>query len=128
MKQKLFASFLLAAFALFLSGCVRTVDGHHKFGLPAKDKVVHRYERPVDQIFNAARTVVSNTGKVLHEDASAKTLKANINTRTVWIKVTKIDENITEVVVQARKKFGGGDIVLADELSTRIAIQLAAGL
>ena len=44
-----------------LNGCYSTADGGTKAGMPwLKDSVVGRYERPVDQIFEAAIEVIQS--------------------------------------------------------------------
>ncbi|MDB6026141.1 MAG: hypothetical protein JWM68_2364 [Verrucomicrobiales bacterium] len=127
MKQKIFAFLLIAGMTTFMTGCVKTADGHMKAGVPfAKDKIYSRYERSVDQIVDAARVVLKNNGQIQNDDGANKSLKAKVNDRTVWIKSTKVDDKISEVVVQVRKKTGGGDIYMASELSKQIALQLAS--
>src|SRR5690348_5392972 len=121
MKQKFFLSLLIAGLSVFLGGCVHTVDGHYKAGSPVgKDKIYSRYERTPEQIMTAAHTAVSDNGKILNEDPQKGTIKGNVNNRCVFIKVCKVDNNVSEVVVQVRKKFGGGDIYWASEISKQI--------
>ncbi len=127
MKQKILALLLIAAFSTFLTGCVKTADGHMKAGVPfAKDKLYSRYARSVDQIVDASRTVLAKNGQIQNDDTANKSLKGIVNGRTVWIKAAPVkgDAEISEVVVQVRKKMGGGDIYLASELSKQIALQL----
>ena len=48
-----------------LNGCYSTADGGTKAGMPwLKDSVVGRYERPVDQIFEAAIEVIRFNGAI----------------------------------------------------------------
>ncbi len=127
MKQKIFAVLLIVGLTTFLTGCVRTADGHMKAGVPfSKDKIYSRYERPVEQIIEASRTVLAHNGQIQNDDTASKALKGKVNDRTVWIKAypVKEDSKISEVVVQVRKKSGGGDIYMASELSKQIALQL----
>jgi hypothetical protein len=124
MKQKIFSLLLLVGLTTLFAGCVQTADGHLKAGVPlVKDSITSRYNRTVDQIMNAARKVLSK-GTIQSDDTAAKSLRANIDGRTVWVQITKVDEKISEVVVQARNKNGLGEIYLASELSKQIALEL----
>ncbi|MFN7141248.1 MAG: hypothetical protein ACK4UN_18120, partial [Limisphaerales bacterium] len=116
----------LCTISLLLAGCVRTADGHTKAGLPAKDKIVSRYERSVPQIVQASRVVLERNGQLQTHDTVGNALFARINNRNVWVRVAEVDQNISEVVVQARTKVAG-DVDLASEISKQIAIQLAVG-
>jgi hypothetical protein len=127
MKQKIFALLFALSLTTLFTGCVKTADGHRKAGVPfAKDKIYSRYKRSADQIFTASRTVLGTKGRIEKEDAAAKTIKAKVDNRTVWVKSYPVpgDEMISEVVVQVRTKTGGGDIYLASEISKQIALQL----
>lgn len=125
MKTRL--SLLLAGIcALCLSaGCYSTVDGHKKMGTPfAKDRLESRYERPVDQIFAAAKEVLANMGRLVSENTIGKTLEARIDNNTVWVKVDEVEPNISRVIVQARRSGWGGNIDLASEVDKQIALHL----
>lgn len=96
-----------------------------KAGIPfVKDRIESRYERPVDQIFAAAKEVLKFNGTLYGENTVTKTLEAKIDTRTVWIKVDEVQPKISRVVVQARKKGGTSDIDLASEIDKQIALRL----
>jgi len=111
-----------------MTGCVSTVDGRSKAGVPfAKDKVESRYERSVAQIIDATRIVLARNGTITGDDNITKTVTARIDTRTVFVKVTEIEPKISGVLVQARTKGGGADIYLASEMDKQIALQLAVG-
>ncbi|MBU6401657.1 MAG: hypothetical protein KGS61_15175, partial [Verrucomicrobia bacterium] len=118
----LFASGILVA---LMSGCYTDLDGHMHAGVPlVKDKIESRYERPVDQIFEAAKQVLSYNGTLTGENTITKTLAAKIDTRTVEVKVSEVEPKVSKVVVQARRKGGSADIDLASEIDKQIALRL----
>jgi hypothetical protein len=61
------------------------------------------------------------------EDSIRGTLEANIDTKSVWVKVESIDPNLSQVTVQVRTRNGGTDVELARELDKEIALRLATG-
>ena len=125
MKNKFLTLLALAAVAVFVSGCVATVDGHTRAAVPfMKDKIASRYQRPVAQIFAAAKKVLEDNGKLNSVDTLNNSLIAKVDTRTVWIKVKEVDPTVSEVLVQVRKRNGGTDIDLASEIDKQIALQL----
>lgn len=125
MKNKFLALLTLAAVAVFFSGCVATVDGHTRAAVPfMKDKIASRYQRPMAQIFAAAKKVLEDNGKLNSVDTLNNSLIAKVDTRTVWVKVKEVDPTVSEVVVQVRKRNGGTDIDLASEIDKQIALQL----
>ncbi|MFO1497561.1 MAG: hypothetical protein U1G07_04055 [Verrucomicrobiota bacterium] len=104
-----------------LSGCVNTVDGRSRAGLPmAVDTKESSYERPVDQIFVAAKDVLKLNGTLVSENTINHSLEAKIDTRTVWVAVDEIEPKVSRVRVQARTKGGRGDIDLASEIDKQI--------
>jgi len=126
MKMKFFAASVLLTLSVLFTGCFTSVDGHTKGGLPfSKDKITSRYERNVDQIATASREVLKRNGQIVADDAITHSLHAKVDTRNVWVKISKVDEKVTEVIVQTRTKGGRGDVDLASELSKQIGIQLA---
>jgi hypothetical protein len=125
MNRKLIALLSLACLAGFMTGCVGTLDGHSKMGMPfSKDKIVSRYERPTETIFAASKDVLKLMGALYGENTIKKTLEAKVDTRTVWIKVEQVDAKVSQVTVQARTSGGGADVDLASEVDKRIALQL----
>jgi hypothetical protein len=121
MKKNVFALVVALCFAGFLSGCVSTVDGRSRPGMPmAKDTIQSSYERPVDQCFNAAKDVLKLNGTLTSENTINHSLEAKIDTRTVWVAVDEIEPKVTRVRVQARSKGGRGDIDLASEIDKQI--------
>jgi hypothetical protein len=67
--------------------------------------------------------VLSRNGKLVMDNAIDNTFKAMINERSVWAKVTKVDEKTTQLEVMVRTAMGA-DIDLASEQVTQIALQL----
>ena len=125
MNRKLIALLSLACLAGLMTGCVSTLDGHSKMGMPfSKDRIVSRYERPVETIFASAKDVLKLMGALYGENTIKKTLEAKVDTRTVWVKIDQIDAKVSQVTVQARTSGGGADIDLASEVDKRIALQL----
>jgi hypothetical protein len=128
MKITNFKSVLAAALcasALFGSGCVSTNNGGSTVGWPIRDDTIQaRYERSVDQVVKAARFVLNQNGKLLVDNVVDNTFKAKINERTVYVRVSKVDDKITQVEIQSRTRLGG-DLHLDAELDKQIAIRLA---
>jgi len=95
-----------------------------------KDRVEGRYERSVDQVFDASKQVVKTMGVLVREGViygqtnEVKTVEGKVNQRNVWIKVEGIEPKITSVIVQTRTSGGGADIDLAHELEKQIALKL----
>lgn len=125
MKKHFLSLCAVTILAALTGGCVKTIDGHVKAGVPLiKDKITSRYERPVTEIFPAAKEVLGLLGKLNREDTINKTLEAKINTRTVYVKVEEEDPTITRVTTQVRTKAGVSDIDLASEVDKQIALRL----
>jgi hypothetical protein len=117
----------VAAGVLVISGvgCVKTLDGRMKAAVPfKKDKITSSYERPVAQIFAAAKEVLTANGTLNREDTINKIVEGKVDTRTVWVRVQEVDPTITQVTVQVRSKGGGADIDLAAEIDKQIALRL----
>lgn len=111
-------------------GCVSTVNERSTAGVPfVKDKIEGRYERPVTQVFEAAKEVVKDKGVLVREGTlystnEVKTVEGRINQRNVWIRVTAVDPKVTSVIVQARTSGGGADVDLAAQVDKEIALKL----
>jgi hypothetical protein len=115
---------LLAAVAIG-TGCVSTVDGRSRAAVPfTKDKIVSKYERPAPQIIESTRKVLSTLGTITSDDIANNVVTASVNTRIVYVKVTQLDDKVSEVVTQVRTKGGGADIDLAAEVDKQIALGL----
>ena len=130
MKTKIFA--VLVGIAIVTAGCVKTVSDTHtatvSFG---KDSVEGRYPRSLDQVYQAAVTVVNNNGAVVtefipHDTTNVvRSLQGKVDQSDVWMRVEAIDPRITSITVEARTKWGNKDIDLAHELEKEVALQLA---
>ena len=115
---------LITVLAFSNVGCINTPVGN-KFGVPvSRDKIISRYERPLDQILNSAREVLSRVGTITNDDIITKTLTAKVDKRTVYVTVKEAEPLVTEVVVQARSSRGTGDLTTASEIDKQIALGL----
>ena len=116
--------------AALVAGCVSTVNERTTGGVPfIKDKIEGRYERPVAQVFQAAKDVVKENGVLVREGTlystnEVKTIEGKVNQRSVWMRVEAIDPKITSIIVQTRTSGGGSDIDLAHELEKQVALKL----
>jgi hypothetical protein len=129
MKMKIFAAF--AVIVIAATGCVNTVSGTKSpaiwFG---RDYLQNRYERPMDQVYQAAIAAIKVDGVLLTEyiphDTTNSVLSfyGKVNQRNVWVRVEAVDPKITEVTVQSRSTIGNPDIDVANEVATEIALQL----
>jgi|SRR5208282_1920168 uncharacterized protein DUF3568 len=129
MKTKIFLAFL--GVAIMTTGCIKTVSGTRTAAVPfQKDRVEGRYQRSVDQVYQASVQVIQNNGVLVtefipHETTNTvRALQGRVNQRDVWISVTAVDPQITQVTVQARTKWGDSDVDLAHELEKEIALKL----
>ena len=112
---------------LVLAGCVGTVDGRHRAGMPLqKDRLAGRYERPIEEVFAAAEDVLRFHGSVNSADKVRMTLQGVVEGRNIWIAVEPVDTRVSRVLVQARKS-GLGDPNLAAYLDKEIAVRLVTG-
>ena len=128
MKMKWFLFAIAGAAALWVSGCVTSVDGRSHMGMPfVKDKIEGRYERPPAEVWTAAKDVLAYNGQVTSADLMRSTLEAAINDRTVWVKVEPMDDKVTRVIIETRTRGGSSDLDLAGELKSQIAVRLATG-
>ena len=130
MKMKIFAA--LVGAVIVTAGCVSTVSNTHSPALTwSKDKVEGRYERSVDQVYQASVAVIQNNGVLLTEfiphdsTNTVRSLQGKVNEKNVWIRVESVDPKITAVTVQARSTWGVSDVDLAHELEKEVALQLA---
>ena len=125
MKMKFFSLLALAG-ALLAGGCVGTLDGHSKAGLPGSNhQFASRYERSIAQVSAATETVLARDGKVLGHDVINNVFHAKVNERDVFVKIQDVDGKVTQVTVQVRNSMVG-DVDLASDIKTKIALQLAA--
>jgi len=126
MNFKFFISCALLGILLTgATGCYSTADGNKKAGVPwLKDSVVGRYERPVDQIYEAAIEVLRFNGAVESENRINHSLIARVDTRKIWVRVVEETPTITRLEVQSRTKWGRPDVDMASEIEKQIALQL----
>jgi hypothetical protein len=126
MKKQLFSLILVAAAAgTVFSGCYSTPDGKSRAGVPfVRDHLQTQYERSVPQLMDAARVVLKRNGQIVSDDQVTKTIIARVDTRTVWVKAEEVDQRISQLTVQARRKGGAADIELASHVDKEIALQL----
>ncbi len=130
MKTKIFAA--LAGVAIITAGCVSTVTDTKTPGMPfTRDSVGGRYQRPLDEVYRAAVQVINNDGKLLTEyipHDTTNTVRAfmgRVNENKVWMRVETVDPQFTQIMVQARTKWGAQDLDMAHELEKEVALQLA---
>ena len=114
------------------TGCVDTVGGGKTAGVPLiRDTFTARYQRPMEQVFEASKEVVKQMGVLNNESTlydqtnSVKTVQGRINQRTVWIRIEAVEPQLTEVAVQARTPGGVSDVDLLHEIDKQIAVKLA---
>ena len=129
MKKMIFGLFAVAILAAVGTGCISTVDGHKSAGVPfRKDRIVSRYQIPLEQVFVAAKEVLAGEkgglGVLQSENRVNNSLVAKVNTRLVFVKVSEVEANITEIVVQVRTDAGWSDIDWAAEIDKQIALRL----
>ena len=130
-------NFLLALLGLTIvaAGCVSTVDDRKTAGVPfIKDKIEAKYDRPAEEVFQAAREVIAKNGVLVTEGVNyghtnavnqiAKTVQGYVNESRVWVRVEQTDPRITSVTVQTRTKGGASDIDLAASIDKQIALKL----
>ena len=128
MKLKCVLAPLACVVVLLLNGCVGTVDGRHRGGMPFQsDRIEGRYARPTADLWAAARDVLKFHGAINSEDVVRQSLQGNVDERNIWITISAVDANVSQVIVQARTKSGFADYHLAIYLEKEIAVRLASG-
>src|SRR5277367_3348572 len=122
MKMKIFMAFV--GVAIVATGCISTVSGTKTPALTwSKDQVEGRYERSVDQVYQASVAVIQNNGVLItefipHDNTNTvRSLQGKVNEKNVWIRVESVDpvKPVSEVTVQARSTWGVSDVDLAHE-------------
>ena len=129
MKKTIFAVF--AGVAIVVTGCVHTVSDTSTFAVSyGKDSVAGRYQRPLEQVYQASVAVMQLNGVLVteyvpHDNTNAvRSLQGRVQDRKVWIRVEQVDPKISQVDVEARTKYGRVDIDLVHELEKEIALEL----
>ena len=91
---------------VLLSGCYATQGGSSRYtpNVFSNDKMVRRYDRPVNIVLPAVRKTLGEAGVITTEDATRNVISARIDTRYVWVKVEQDPEaeNISRVTYQVR--------------------------
>ena len=124
MTFRLFLLCVASSLAAISVGCISTPQGK-QFGVPGvRDTVVSRYERPLDQVINSAREVLSRTGSITGDDVVNNAVSAKIDNRSVWVTVSEVEPLVTEVKVRVRSSRGTADLAMAAEIDKQIAIGL----
>jgi len=110
--------------------CVSTVSETHTFALsPGRDTFAGRYNRTLDQVYQASLTVIQRNGVLVtefipHDTTNAvRALQGRVNDKNVWIRVEALAPRESEVQVQARSN-GIADLDLVHELEKEIALEL----
>ena len=131
MNKTIFAAFAVAA--VTLTGCVNTVTDSSSLATTwSKDTVAGRYNRTVDQVYQASVAVIQRNGVLLteyipHDNTnSIRSLMGRVNDDKVWVRVSSVDARTSQVEVQARSKWGVSDIAAVHELEKEIALELAS--
>lgn len=125
MKLRIIASLVLCLAGLVFSGCYTTVDGGKKTGMPwMKDTIEGRYERSVDELYEATLEVLSFNGTLVSENRINNSVVAKVDTTTVYVQIEAVGPTISRVLVQCRTRFGRPDVDLASEMEKQIALQL----
>ncbi|MDE3066314.1 MAG: DUF3568 family protein [Verrucomicrobiota bacterium] len=131
MKMKILAALAGVATAAAVTGCVSTVSGTRTAAVPfQRDSVSGRYQRTLPEVYAAAKTVLQRDGVLQTEfiphdtTNTVRSVFGKVNQRDVWIRVEQVNPQITQVTVEARTKWGAGDIDLTHELEKEIALQL----
>ena len=122
---------ILLGVAVLAAGCITTVDNQRVAAIPfVKDKISGQYQRPLDQVFDAAKAVIQFNGTLLSsstlygETNLVKAVSGRVRQCSVWVRVEQTDPTITSVTVEARRSGGGANIDLAAELEKQIALKL----
>jgi len=130
MKTKFFAA--VVGLAVITVGCVKTVSDTHTATMSfGKDNVEQRFQRPLDQVYQAAVAVVNRNGAVITEyiphdtTNTVRSFRGEADQCIIWVRVEAVDPQITSVVVQTRTKtWHNKDLDLASQILTEIALQL----
>jgi hypothetical protein len=112
--------------SLLLTGCVETVDGRHRAGVPfMTDRIEGSYNRSATEVMAAARDVLKQQGSLTSEDNVRNSLQGVVEKANIWMAVTPVEKG-SRLVVQARRN-GVPDLELAAHLEKSVGIRLASG-
>jgi hypothetical protein len=134
MKKTILLCAVLAGAASIITGCVNTVTDNTAFATTAwsRDEVAGRYNRTVDQVYQASLAVIQKNGVLLtefipHDNTNnVRSLSGRVNDSHVWMRVTAVDARTSQIDVQARTKWGLADVDLVHELEKEVALELAS--
>ena len=96
------------------------------------DRLENRYERSMEQVYDASLWVMKALGTVSREGVinpgtnQVKTIEGKVTSRTVWMRVQSVDPKVTAVTVQVRTSLGASDKRLTADIATQIAVKLTA--
>lgn len=129
MKKGFFT--VIAIAAVCVTGCVSTVNDQKTAGLHlSTDKVESQYDRPLSYVYPAAVRAFKELGQVDRESTllgttnKVQTIEGKVGGADVWVRVEAVNPQITAVTVQARTTWGGSQVAIASQVSTRIALKL----
>lgn len=121
----------MAAVALGVAGCVRTVDGEKTAGLHlSRDRVYGNYKFPLNTVFEASKKALQTLGEMTRESTlledtnQVRTLEGKVEGTDVWIRVEATSPQVTAVTVQARTTWVGSNVPVAHEVEKQIALYL----
>ena len=133
MKNKFLLLASLATLSVAIVGCVNTVTGTKTAGVPwVNDKSAARYERGLDEVFNATKNVlmrngtIGSAGTLFNQTNDVRVIEGKVKQENIYIRVEAIEPRLTELTIQARTTSGGTDPALAHELDKQTALELSA--
>lgn len=132
MKNKIVVTVSLLAFCALVAGCVNTVSGKKTAGIPwVKDRAEARYERSLDQVFNATRDVllrngtINSAGTIFNQTNDVRVIEGRVKQETIYVRIEALEPRLTALTIQTRTPNGGADVLMAHELDKQIALELA---
>ena len=132
MKNKIAFSISLLAFCALIAGCVNTVSGKKTAGVPwVNDRSEARYERSLDQVFNATRDVlmrngtINSAGTLFNQTNDVRVIEGQVKQEAVYVRIEALEPRLTALTIQTRTSRGGADVLLAHELDKQVALELA---
>ena len=132
MKSKCFLFVSLLTVAVAAVGCINTVTGTKTAAVPLmRDRVEARYERTLDQVFNASKDIllrngtISSAGTLFNQTNDVRVLEGKVKQCNVWVRIEALEPRLTALTVQTRTTKGAPEMNLAHELDKEIALELA---
>ncbi len=121
---------MMGALAGLMTGCVSTADQQSQFGIPfLKDDAQGVYKnRTVAQALDACRAVMNTEGQLTADNTINHSLRGKVKGVNIYIRVDEVEvaTPVTKVIVQARTAGGAADADLAQDLLTKIVLQMKA--